>query len=117
MASLTKKLKNLLLAQLRRGRPSPDTAVSSAPVANGQDMDENDVRKLLTMLEKTREVEYTCAEAFAQLDEFVELVVDDEEAAALMPLVQHHVDMCPDCRDKFEALLQILKTEPSLGNE
>ena len=115
MRSLKEKLKYLLQAQMRRERPSPDTAVSSASVANGRIMDEKNVRKLLTMLENTREVEYTCDEAFAQLDEFVELVADDEEAAALMPLVQHHVDMCPDCRERFEALLQILKTDPSIA--
>lgn len=113
MTSLKDKVKQLLLAQLRKGRPSSDTAVFSAAGDDGQVMDEKNVRKLLAMLENTREVEYTCEEAFAQLDEFVELVSDDEEAAALMPLVQQHVDMCPDCRDRFEALLKILQTDPS----
>ncbi len=105
----------ILQAQLGKVRPFTRTAVLSAPVANGQSMDEKSVRKLLEMLEKTREVEYTCEEAFAQLDEFVELVADDEEAAALMPLVQRHVDMCPDCRERFEALLKILTAEPPIG--
>ncbi len=65
---------------------------------------------LMHRLEKTMEEAYSCEEAFALLDEYVELVANDEEASKLMPLVKNHIDMCPDCRDKFEILLRILKT-------
>jgi len=68
---------------------------------------------LMQRLEKTLENSYSCEEAFALLDEYVELVASDEEAMKLMPLVKNHIDMCPDCRDKFEILLRILKTADS----
>jgi hypothetical protein len=32
--------------------------------------------------------------------------------SGLMPIVQHHLDTCPDCREEFEALLRILKASP-----
>jgi hypothetical protein len=68
---------------------------------------------LMHRLEETQEGSYSCADAFALLDEYVELVVDDEQAAQLMPLVKNHFDICPDCREKFEVLLHILKSEKS----
>ena len=68
---------------------------------------------LMQRLEHTLENAYSCEEAFDLLDEYVELVADDEEARQLMPLVRNHIDMCPDCRDKFEILLHILKTADS----
>jgi hypothetical protein len=69
------------------------------------------VKKLMQKLENTREEEYSCEETFTLLDEFVELMACNEEAAALMPLVQHHLEECPDCRDEFEILLRILQTD------
>lgn len=68
---------------------------------------------LMHRLEHTMEGVYSCEEAFALLDEYVELVASDEEARRLMPLVQNHLDMCPDCRDEFEILLHVLKTADS----
>ena len=68
---------------------------------------------LLHRLERTMENAYSCEEVYALLDEYVELVADDEEAKKLMPLVQNHLDMCPDCRDEYEILLHVLKTADS----
>ncbi len=68
---------------------------------------------LMLRLEKTTENAYCCDEVFALLDEYVELVADDEEAKLLMPLVKNHLDMCVDCRDEYEVLLHVLKTAES----
>lgn len=92
-----------------RSRPSASERFSGESFV----VDEQFVRKLMQRLEETRENEYSCEETFALLDEYVELANSSEEAAALMPLVKHHIDACPDCRERFEVLLQILKTETS----
>lgn len=68
---------------------------------------------LMQRLETTLDNAYSCEEAFALLDEYVELVTNTEEAGQLMPLVKNHLDLCPDCRDEFEILLHILKTADS----
>ena len=65
---------------------------------------------LMHRLETTLENAYSCDEAFALLDEYVELVANKEEAERLMPLVKNHLDLCPDCRDEFEILLHVLQT-------
>lgn len=76
-------------------------------------IDQAHLVELMHRLEHTMEGAYSCDEAFALLDEYVELVANDEEARRLMPLVQSHLDMCPDCRDEFEILLHVLKTADS----
>lgn len=78
---------------------------TAVPAINPQNMVD-----LMHRLEKTVEGTYSCDEAYALLDEYVETVADDDEAKKLMPMVKSHLDMCPDCRDAFELLLQILKT-------
>ena len=71
------------------------------------------LKKLIQQLEKTQEIEYTCEEVLRLLDQFAEAVMRGEDAARLMPLVQHHLEMCADCREEFEALLRILQAVPA----
>ena len=53
--------------------------------------------------------ELDCNECFEQLDRFVETKVTGNNAAELMPMVQDHLDRCPDCREEYEALLLALQ--------
>lgn len=81
----------------------------SAAVPSGMPADQTMLmEKLLTMLSGTQEKELTCDEVFALLDQFVELAAQGEDVSQLMPLVQHHLDMCPDCREEYEALKNIV---------
>lgn len=66
-------------------------------------------QKILEMLEKTQEEELTCDEVFALLDQFTEMASRGEDVAQLMPLVKLHLDICGDCREEYEALLNIVK--------
>jgi hypothetical protein len=66
------------------------------------------MQKMLAMLSNTREVELTCDEVFALLDQFTELAAQGEDVRQLMPLVQQHLDMCEDCREEYEVLENIL---------
>ncbi len=65
--------------------------------------------KFLHILEKVRTEEMTCNEMFDQLDEFVETEVKSHEAEKLMPFVREHLDLCPDCEEEYEALLNVLE--------
>ena len=69
--------------------------------------------KLAQSLEKTESVEYSCDETFELLDQYVELVQGGDDAAELMPLVERHFDLCPDGREEYEVLLNILKSQIS----
>ena len=65
-------------------------------------------QKMLSMLQKTQEEELTCDDIFALLDQFAEMAARSENVARLMPMVQQHLDMCPDCLEEYQALLNIL---------
>ena len=69
----------------------------------------------LRVLESVREEEATCEEVYARIDEYVEREVGQKDAATLMPLVREHLDLCSDCCEEYEALLDIL--EKTSGNQ
>jgi hypothetical protein len=70
-------------------------------------------QKLIQMVEKTQEIELPCDDVYQILDQYTELVYRGEHAQELMPLVEHHIEICPDCREEFEALLRILQASPA----
>ena len=63
----------------------------------------------LRVLESVREENVPCDEVYARIDEYVEREVDKKDAAQLMPLVREHLDMCSDCCEEYEALLDVLE--------
>jgi hypothetical protein len=85
----------------------------------GLDKEEKDMQlpaefqKLMQMVDKTQEIELSCDDVYHILDQYTELVYQDENSQELMPLVEHHIQICPDCREEFEALLRILQASPA----
>jgi len=67
------------------------------------------MKNLLRSLAMTEEHEISCDDVFAVLDEFAEAVRRGENVLLLIPLVRQHLDMCPDCREEYEALLRMLQ--------
>ena len=63
----------------------------------------------LRVLESVREEDAPCDEVYARIDEYVEMEIDKRDAAQLMPLVREHLDMCSECCEEYEALLDILE--------
>jgi hypothetical protein len=59
----------------------------------------------LAMMSMTQEQELSCDEVHDLIDQFAEMQLRGENPAHLFPLVQRHLDMCPECREEFEALL------------
>jgi len=72
------------------------------------------VKGFLRVLEQARQEELSCLEIDARLDEYVELEIKKEDAAHIMPLIREHLDLCSDCCDEYEALLDVVeKTDES----
>ena len=69
----------------------------------------NPMKRLLDLVAHTDEIEYDCAQAHRVLDEYADCVMRGEDAAAMLPLVHKHIEMCPDCREEYEALMRILR--------
>jgi len=82
----------------------------STPKTNSANMMEN----LLNKLAITEEQEISCDDVHEILDQFTEMKLHGEDMALLMPLVQKHLDLCPDCREEHEALLRALEFEKQM---
>jgi hypothetical protein len=63
----------------------------------------------LRVLESVREEDLPCDEVYARIDEYVEREVGQQDAAQLMPLVREHLDVCSECCEEYEALLDVLE--------
>ena len=73
-------------------------------------------KRLVEMVARTDEVEYDCDQTQEILDVYADCVMRGEDAAAMLPLVNKHLEMCPDCREEFEALMRVLRAgTPPLG--
>jgi hypothetical protein len=54
------------------------------------------------------EEEISCGELFVKLDEYVEREVDKKDAAMIMPVIREHLDVCPECCEEYETLLNVI---------
>jgi Zn finger protein HypA/HybF involved in hydrogenase expression len=72
-------------------------------------LDLDTLKQMAREIITTRPDEIGCDECFEQLDRFVEMTLAGKNAAEAMPLVQDHLERCPDCREEFKALLAALR--------
>jgi hypothetical protein len=72
------------------------------------------LKDMLELLVKNHAKELTCDEAFELLDQFVEAVARGEDVSQLMPMMEHHLSLCRDCFEEFEALLRVVEAEFNL---
>ena len=79
----------------------------NVPKTNSSAMMEN----LLNKLVMTEDQEISCDDVHELIDQFTEMEMRGEDVARLMPLVQKHLDLCPDCREEHEALLEAFEFE------
>jgi len=66
---------------------------------------------MLKMIQKTQEVELSCNDVHDLLSQYTEMALRGEDVTHLLPLVHHHLEFCPDCREEYEALSRILQAE------
>jgi hypothetical protein len=77
----------------------------------GMEISPAQAAKMIEMIQKTQENELACDEVHGLLDQFAEIELRGEDAAALLPLVQHHLELCPDCQEEHDALLRVLQAQ------
>jgi hypothetical protein len=69
------------------------------------------VKGLLSQLKVTREDELPCDDMFKLLDIYAEAKAKGEDPSAYLPTVKHHLEMCRDCLEEYEALMAILDNQ------
>lgn len=65
-------------------------------------------KKILLSLTITYEEEIDCEECYQHMDQFADMLREGEDPAKVLPLVKHHLDLCGDCNEEFEALSNAL---------
>ena len=73
-----------------------------------KDLSDDAVMGILRVLDEVPVEEISCAELYSKLDEYVEREVDQKDAAYIMPVIREHLDVCPECCEEYEALLDVL---------
>ena len=91
------------LRQLLRMPSSPASACVNVP------LDDASLERLMHMLNETRNDELTCEEVFSCLDEYVDCLEAYQDVGGKKLLVEHHLNMCPDCRVQLDALIHALE--------
>jgi hypothetical protein len=69
------------------------------------------VEWLIRSLENTQEEELSCDDVFALIDQYAEAHMRGEDAARLMPLLKQHLDICHECFEEYDALVDVLEEE------
>ena len=70
--------------------------------------DEN-LRVLAEVLRITRPDELTCDEWLDRVGAYAEAVAAGAAKPPGSELIDHHLEICPECREEFEALLAALR--------
>ena len=73
-----------------------------------EELQDEAVLKFLHILENARAEEMSCGDLYAHLDEFVEREIHSKDAEKIAPLIREHLDICSDCCEEYEALLDVI---------
>ena len=72
--------------------------------------DQDLLKKLLQKVARTKQEEFDCQEVYELMDIYAETSAQGQDAEAMLPLVKHHLEMCRDCLEEYEALMDILRS-------
>ncbi|MDH5606691.1 MAG: hypothetical protein OEY93_07370 [Anaerolineae bacterium] len=72
------------------------------------------LKKVLFKVAQTRPDEISCDTCYQELDRFAEMLNAGEKAETILPLVQHHLEMCANCDEEFKALVASLEGTANL---
>ena len=72
-------------------------------------LDRETLKQIIEEVITTRPDEISCGLCFEHLDHFAEMTLVGMNAAEAMPLVQDHLEHCPECREEFDALLKAIR--------
>jgi len=67
------------------------------------------LKQMVRAIASTRPDEVGCEACFAELDRFVELHLAGKDPEKALPLIKHHLDLCGDCRQEYEVLLEAIR--------
>jgi hypothetical protein len=90
------KISQFFKSQIRKFRGEPE-------------LSDELVTRIMHRLVVTDDEELSCDEVFALVDEYAEASQRGEDVAILKPLIRHHLEMCRECDEEYQALLRVLE--------
>lgn len=69
----------------------------------------NQIKALGKELSITRDEEINCNQCLDSIGEFAELQLEGLPVTKALEAVEHHLAVCVECREEYEALLKALK--------
>ena len=79
-------------------------------------MKRNDFRRFIDAVFAAKAgEEMSCSDYFDLLPRYVELEASDEDMAALLPELRHHMRQCPECEELYLGLLRVVAAEKKPG--
>lgn len=75
------------------------------------DLPRGPLQWLIGALERTADEEISCDDVFRLLDEYAELHMRGGDAEEVMPLLKQHLDICGECCEEYDALLDVLRED------
>lgn len=78
-------------------------------IPNQPSIPTSSLKRLLQAVAITRDEELGCENCFEHVDQYAEMLIQGQDPAQVLPLIQHHLEMCPCCHDEFDMLVDALK--------
>jgi len=75
----------------------------------GPELSDDMIEQLIRSLMDAEADELTCNEVYELLDQYAESHLRGEDAEKLMPLLKEHLDVCHECCDEYDALLDAVE--------
>jgi uncharacterized protein with PIN domain len=72
-------------------------------------LNHDQIKSLVRLLRMTREDEINCNECLDKVAEFAECELAGKAIPEALKAVQHHLTICTECGEEYEALLTALK--------
>ena len=76
-------------------------------------IDSKHIKALARLLEITRDEELNCNEFLDQVAEYAELKLSGDIPEFIYDRMKHHLSICVECQEEYEALLKVLKSGES----
>ncbi len=71
-------------------------------------MSESEIAELIRLIGLTKEIEINCEQCLTLVAEFAEQELAGKSIQEGMKAVEHHLSICPECREEYEALHRVL---------
>ncbi len=73
-------------------------------------LDHQSLKRLIESIRHTCDEEPNCEQVYELLDQYAEQELNGMNPKDLMPLVHHHLEVCADCHEEYDLLMEILRS-------